>query len=108
MEIKFRLLKDYESPTMIIKAGVTKTEKAWMEIFPGLEKGGCSVKTDWFKNIGWIDASKTLDRNVKGLEARIERNFLGVSELDSYNVYVTVSNHDEALLLQKIISNIVS
>ena len=46
--MKYILAKDFVSPLMTIKAGVTKTEEEWMKNFPGLLKGDCAIKGDWF------------------------------------------------------------
>jgi len=45
---EYTLLKDFITPTRTIKAGVTKEESQWMNIF-NMNRGECSTKTDWFK-----------------------------------------------------------
>ena len=52
MELKFKLLIDYDKPTGIIRSGVVKTENEWMKVFPDLKKGDCGIKQDWFECVG--------------------------------------------------------
>jgi hypothetical protein len=44
--MKYRLLKDYESPTITIRAGVIKEDVEWLKIFP--TTGNLFSKEDWF------------------------------------------------------------
>lgn len=44
----YSLLKNYETPTSTIHAGVRKTESEWACIFKDLQSGDCYIKKDWF------------------------------------------------------------
>ena len=50
-EVKYELLKNYESPTVRIPAGNVRTEEQWMNRFPYLYNGDCEIKTNWFKRV---------------------------------------------------------
>lgn len=44
----FELLKDYETPSLIVHKGVCRWEEEWREFFHD-EDLDCKIKTDWFK-----------------------------------------------------------
>jgi hypothetical protein len=48
---KYKLLKDYETPSFIIRAGVIKTLNEWKEIFRDLSSDDFDIKNDWFELI---------------------------------------------------------
>ena len=47
--MKYKLLKDFETPCFVIRAGVIKTESEWINDIPRLQKNDCSIKKDWFE-----------------------------------------------------------
>lgn len=50
---RYKLLKDYETPTGAIRAGVVKYESNWCEIFEHLDLKPSELlgKTDWFEKV---------------------------------------------------------
>ena len=48
---RYKLLKDYESPTGKIYKGVIKTQLQWLDIFPKMTDNDFDNKKDWFEDV---------------------------------------------------------
>jgi hypothetical protein len=50
-EEKYKLLKDFNSPSYHIQKGVSKPECFGIRIFYNLNPGDCEIKKDWFEKV---------------------------------------------------------
>ena len=79
-ELRYELIRDFESPLKTIKKGTIQTERGWIESFIHLDRGDCSIKKDWFKAVDSkaVDFDKFLfDNNL----------CLGCLELDRLSLF---------------------
>jgi hypothetical protein len=78
--MNYKLLKDYETPTMKIYAGCQKTIPEWCKVFPDMWGKDFEIKKDWFECVptekpplGLMPEYIWIEKRIDEIEAAIKR-----------------------------------
>ena len=76
----YKLLKDYETPTMKIYAGCQKTIPEWCKVFPDMLGKDFEIKKDWFEFVqiekpplGLMPEFIWIEKRIYEIDAAIKR-----------------------------------